>query len=433
MKVLYVGDHRDSPNWGGRGQGIALHQLLERSFEISGVIPGLWVTSDEAADGFVGTLLPQKYFRFLWRIRDKMKAADWYLKIVEERFGARDFITDEPSESAESLIRYKLKNPGLGEIYERMAEADVVVINGEGSGIFTTPFRRDFFFYLAMVDLGVRLKKKVFYVNGIISDCPFTGRNIKNFNSARKTLAKCDAVLVRDPESLEYLQKEMPEVKCEYIPDALFTWFPVYERFGACIPPNGDFVIPPPEKNEYLGKLDFSKPYICIGGSAWAANYQEQAVDHYLRLLEGVRQLGYPVYLTQNCGGDRFLQEVARISGCGLVPWNTPIFMAGAILANAHLFISGRFHATIFASLGGTPCVFLGTHSHKMASLQKTLEYDLQKQVSGMPTDQEIHEVVTLSDQYLKEGTRLREKIKTIVAKRCEEATRLPQRVLEYL
>jgi ADP-heptose:LPS heptosyltransferase len=240
--------------------------------------------------------------------------------------------------------------------------------------------------------------------------------------------------MVRDPESLEYLQKEMPEVKCEYIPDALFTWFPVYERFGACVPPNGDFIIPPPEKSEYFGKLDFSKPYICIGGSSWAAEFQEQAVDHYLRLLEGVRELGYPVYLTQNCGGDRFFEEVARISGCGIVPWNTPIFMAGAILANARLFISGRFHATIFASLGGTPAVFLGAHSHKMASLQRTLEYDLQKQFSGIPANQEIEEIAAvLSEQYLKEGMPLREKIKAIVAKRCEEARQLPQRMLDYL
>ncbi len=433
MKVLYIGDHRDSMNWGGRGQSIALHQLLERNLEISGVIPGASVLSTEAVDGYVSTLLPQQYFRFLWRIRNKMKLADWYLRVVEERFGARDFLTDEPAKSAETLIRYRSKNPGLGEIYEQLAGADLVVINGEGSGIFRTPFRRDFFFYLAMIELGVRLNKKIFYVNGIISDCPFTGRNSKNFDSARKTLAKCHAVLVRDPESLDYLKREMPEVECEYIPDALFTWFPIYERFGACVPPNGDFVIPPPEKNEYLGKLDFSKPYICMGGSAWAANHQEQAVDHYLRLLEKVRQLGYPVYLTQNCGGDRFLQEVASVSDCGIVPWNTPIFMAGAILANAQLFISGRFHATILASLGGTSCVFLGTHSHKMESLKKTLGYDLQEQFSGMPTDQEIDEIVTLSDQYLKEGAPLRHKIKAVVAKRCEEASQLPQRILDYL
>ncbi len=419
-------------NWGGRGQSIALYQLLERTFEIKDVIIGNTVMYGGATGGYVGTLLPLNYFRFLCGIRDKIKIVDWYLKI-EERFGARDFVTDEPSESAENLIRYKSTNPGLGEIYEQMIGVDLVVINGEGSGIFRTPFRRDFFFYLAMIELGVRLNKKVFYVNGIISDCPFTGRNNKNFDSARKTLAKCHAVLVRDPESLDYLKNEMPEVKCEYIPDALFTWFPIYERFGACVPPNGDFIIPPPESTEYFGKLDFSEPYICIGGSSWAAEFQEQAVDHYLQLLEGVRQLGFSVYLTPNCGGDRFFQAVAKKSGCGLVPLNTPIMMAGAILANARVFISGRFHATIFASLGGTPCVFLEAHSHKMASLQRTLEYPNSKPFSAMPEDRDIAQIVALTEQYLREGPSLREKIKPVIAKRCEEASQLPQRILDYL
>lgn len=419
-------------NWGGRGQSIALHQLLGQRFQVEGVITGETVCDYEATRGLVGTLLPLKYFRFLRRMRNRAKPVDWYVSI-EERVGARDFVSDNPSKSADSLLRYKAENAELEQIYKQIAAVDLVVINGEGSGVFSTPFRRDFFFYLAMIELAVKLNKKVFYVNGIISDCPFTGRNIRDLESARRTLAKCDAVLVRDPESLEYVQREMPEVKSEYIPDALFTWFPVYERFGPCVPANGDFIIPPPEKSEYFGKLDFSKPYICIGGSSWAAGFQERAVEHYLRLLEGVRQLGYPVYVTQNCAGDQFLQEVARMSGCGIVPWNTPIMMAGAILANARVFISGRFHAAIFASLGGTPCVFLDAHSHKMASLQRTLEYDTQKQFSAMPVKRDIDEIAAMSEQYIGGGSPLREKLKVVVAKRCTEAGQLPQRVLDYI
>jgi O-antigen/teichoic acid export membrane protein len=433
LKVLYVGDHRDTMNWGGRAQSIALHQLLERHFEISGVIPGRSVLSVEDVDGYVGTLLPQKYIRFLWRIREKTKAADWYLRSIEEPLGARDFITDDPAESADNLVRYRFKNPGLGKIYDQASAADVVVINSEGSGIFRTPFRRDFFFYLALAELAVRLNKRVFFANGIVSDCPTTGRNSTNFSSARMTFSKCDAVLLRDPESLELVQSEMPEVKSEYIPDALFSWLPIYERFGACVPPNGDFIIPPLENTEYLGRLDFSKPYICIGGGSTAADFPERAAERYVSLVQKIRTLGYPVYLTQNCGGDQFLHDVARECDCGIVPWNTPIFMAGAILANAGLFISGRFHPTIFASLGGTPCVFLSAHSHKMASLQQTLEYDGREMFSALPTSDEIDEICNLSARYLREGAPLREKIRSIAGKRCEEASLLPLRVLDYL
>jgi hypothetical protein len=432
MKILLVGDHRDAMNWGGRGQSIALAQLLGRRFEIADEIAGETVGDYSARGCQVGTLLPYKYFRFLRSIRGKIKPIDWYLR-VEELLGAHDFVTNDPLESAANVIRYKSKNPELAQIFEKIAAADLVVINGEGSGVFSTPFRRDFFFHLAMVELAAKLEKQVFYVNGILSDCPFTGRNSASVASARKTLSKCNAVLVRDPESLEYVQTEMPEVTSEYIPDALFTWFPKYEQFGASVPPNGDFVIPPIEKNEYFGKLDFSRPYICIGGSSWAAQFRDQAVEHYLRLLEGVRRLGFPVYVTQNCAGDSFLQEVARISGCGLVPWNTPIMMAGAILANASVFVSGRFHAAIFASLGGTPCVFLDAHSHKMSSLQRTLEYDIRKLFPAMPADLDVDEIVSLSRQYIEEGEPLRDRIKAVAGRRSEEAERLPQRILDHL
>ena len=107
--------------------------------------------------------------------------------------------------------------------------------------------------------------------------------------------------------------------------------------------------------------------------------------------------------------------------------------MAGAILANARVFISGRFHAAIFASLGGTPCVFLEAHSHKMASLQRTLEYANPKQFSALPEHHDIAQIVALTEQYLREGPSLREKIKAVVAMRCEEASQLPQRILDYL
>jgi hypothetical protein len=432
MKILYVGDHRDSYNWGGRGQSVALHQLLSRAFEITSTIPGASVLSTDANDGWIRTLAPQKLYRFMNRFRGKHPLIDGYLSL-EKYLGAGDFVTEDPEKSAENLLRYKKKHRGLEELYNQILEAEALIINGEGSGIFTTPFRRDFFFYLAMMELGIGLGKKVFYLNGIISDCPFTGRNLKCFNAARKTLSKGNAVIVRDPQSLAFLRREMPEVKSEYLPDALFTWFPIYEKYGGSLPPNGDFIIPPPEEDWLLGKLDFSRPYICIGGSSSGALDQEKAVLYYSRLGDRLVELGLPVYFTQNCGGDRFLLHSARSTGLGIVPVLTPVFMAGAVLANARLFISGRFHATIFAALGGTPSVFLGAHSHKMASLMQTLEVDDPGPFSAFPSDEDLDGILDLARNCLREGNSRRERIKKVVAQRCAEATRLPEMIKSYL
>ncbi len=143
-----------------------------------------------------------------------------------------------------------------------------------------------------------------------------------------------------------------------------------------------------------------------------------------------IRELGYPVYLTENCGGDSFLEEVAASEGVGLIPVYTSVFMAGAILANARLFISGRYHPTILASLGGTPCIFLGSSGHKMHSLQKLLEYEYIREFPVFPLLEDIHEIKELAKTYIERGDPMRDKIKAVAKKRYEEAIRLPDMIL---
>jgi polysaccharide pyruvyl transferase WcaK-like protein len=148
-------------------------------------------------------------------------------------------------------------------------------------------------------------------------------------------------------------------------------------------------------------------------------------VQTYARLIDHVSNLGYRVCLTENDSPDSFLQKLAREKNLGIVPANAPILMCGAVLANARLFISGRYHPSILASLGGTPCIFLATHAHKMGSLSRLLEYDLDRQFNTFPDESEIKEIVSLAKNYLDQGEILRTKIKKIAKLRCDEATKL--------
>ena len=99
--------------------------------------------------------------------------------------------------------------------------------------------------------------------------------------------------------------------------------------------------------------------------------------------------------------------------------------MCGAVLARAKLFISGRYHPAIFASLGGTPCVFLGAAAHKMSSLQRVLEYEEIRDFSAFPNDDEIKAICARSGELLKRGEQLREKVKSVAKRRCEEARQI--------
>lgn len=433
MKVFFVGDNRTSVNW-GRGASIALTQLLADSFEMSGSITGDYFNLSTAEVGYVGTLLPPRYysvFRYLLVNHWRRKIA-WYLKL--ERFiGAHDFIAEDPKVSIDDLQLHKHRYPALERIYKEAAEADLIVLDGDGDIIFSTPPRRQTLFLLAMIELGIRLNKPVFLVNSMISDCPLTGRNKTTLAVTRRLLALCKAVVLRDPDSLEYTQKEMPEANSSFIPDSLFAWFSRYSSDSSYPPFDGDFLLPHPAIAEYWGKLDFSQPYICIGGGALAASEPDKAVRCYGELVDAISELGYRVCLTENDGPDSFLQRVALEKGVGIIPANAPILQCGSVLAHARLFISGRYHPSIFASLGGTPCVFLASHAHKMGSLSRVLKYDAQEEFGAFPGDSEIAEIVSLARNYLKQGESLRVRIREVAKLRCDEATRLPNLLMRHM
>ena len=426
LKVFFIGDNRSALNW-GRGASIALGNLLSAAFEITGRVAGEFFVLPTAEAGYVGTLMPPKYyrhFRYLLLRRWRRPIA-WYIAL-ERLFGAKDFIAEDPAVSIDNLLAHKHRHPALARIYDQAAEADLLVLDGDGDIIFSTPPRRTTLFLLAMIELGIRLKKPVFLVNSMISDCPLTGRNNTTLAAARRLLAQCRAVSLRDPESLEYVQEEMPEANSSFIPDSLFVWSSLYTSGNSHPPLNGDFLLPYPEKDEYWGKLDFSQPYICIGGGALAASQPDKSVHCYARLVDAIRQLGYRVYLTENDLPDSFLHRVAEEQDVGLIPVNTPILLCGAVLAHARLFISGRYHPSIFASLGGTPCIFLESHAHKMGSLARVLEYDASRQFNAFPNESEISEIVITAREYLNQGETLRSRIRQVAKLRCAEATTLP-------
>jgi Polysaccharide pyruvyl transferase len=424
-KAFFVGDNRRNVNW-GRGASIALREMLTASFEISGCVSGELFDLSKAEAGFVGTLMPGRYyqaFQYLFRRRSRRPFC-WYIKL-EELFGAKDFISDDPAESVRRLLAQKHRYPVLARLYEDARNAGIMVLDGDGDIVFSTPPRRHTLFLLAMIELGIRLGKPVFLVNSMISDCPISGRNDQTLAHARRLFVQCRAVCLRDPESLAYVQKEIPGAASSLIPDSLFAWFRIYSEAGSYPPANGDFCLPYPEQEESWGRLDFSQPYVCIGGGALAGTQPEKAIECYSQLVDAISQLGYRVYLTENDLPDAFLRVIAREKGLGLVPVNAPILLCGAILAHARLFISGRYHPSIFASLGGTPCIFLGSHAHKMGSLSRVLEYEIQQQFRAFPTDADIGAIVERARHYLDQGETLRERIKRVAKLRSEEAMSL--------
>jgi hypothetical protein len=179
-KAFFIGDNRASVNW-GRGASIALRQLLADTFEINGCVAGDLFNLSEAEVGYVGTFMPPKYHRLFRHLlqRRRRRPFAWYIKF-EELFGAKDFVAEEPAATVDNLLANKHRYPVLARVYNKAKEADILVVDGDGDIIFSTPPRRQTLFLLAMIELGIRLGKPVFLVNSMISDCLLPGDCSRN-------------------------------------------------------------------------------------------------------------------------------------------------------------------------------------------------------------------------------------------------------------
>ncbi len=172
-------------------------------------------------------------------------------------------------------------------------------------------------------------------------------------------------------------------------------------------------LIPFPEYDKFWDSFDFTQPYICVSGSSSAAWTPYEASIGYTKLVQALKQLNYKLFIIPTCSGDQFLNDIAEQTQIPIVPVNTNILGGMAILANATVFVSGRWHPSILASLGGTPCVILGSNSHKTTSFLNMMGYENKKEYNAIPTEEEIFSIVNEVRDYVQQGITLREKIKS--------------------
>ena len=362
--ALLVCDNRDVPNWGCRATSLALHALLDRRFGVSGRVGRLEVLRKEAASALV-------------RRAGALMGGSGLAQALRNSLAVRDdYVTGDIEASARTVLRERHDNPFFESLVSRMETAGLVVVNGEGSMVFKLAERRDLRFQLLCLELARQLGKPAFYVNAMISDFPGAARNYATWEKCRDHLSRCTGVQVRDRMSFGLLEEMDVTTRISVLPDALFstadgTLFPSFHP--ADMPPQ--MLAPYPEQPDRLG-WRFDQPYVCVSGSSYFRSRRRyaEARDFMLGVVGRIRDAGLIPVFVATCTGDAFLEPLAREAGVCFVPVETNIFVGAAILGNAAAFVSGRYHPTILATLGGTPCVFMESNSHKMASLRLWLE-----------------------------------------------------------
>jgi polysaccharide pyruvyl transferase WcaK-like protein len=426
MRALFVGDNRSSLNW-GRAASIALHELLSRSFEIAGSIPGSLFSLQTADFGYVNTLMPQRHYRFFRKLLTKRHSGivRAYLAL-EHLAGAQDVIDEDPLKSVRNFHRYSSHYPVLQQILDSAKSADVIVVDGDGDLHFTDTPRRQTSFLLAMMHLGQSFAKPVFLVNAMMAPPTGSGKSESTFRVARQFISRCKALTVRDPLSYQFAQRELATPIIKMIPDSLFAWYEQMPDFQVQGLKNGDCILPYPEEQISRKQLDFNRPYLCIGGGAVSAAEPDRATEAYIKLVEAIQQIGLEVILVESDAPDQYLRKVAANFDICIIPATTSVRMAAGILANARAFVTGRYHPAIMASLGGTPCILLDSHGHKMQSLAATLAYKSTQTFSAMPDEDEISRIALELRKVLEQGETLRREILARVSDRSKEAGQLP-------
>lgn len=421
-RVLLVSDNRDNANWGSRATTMALLELMAAA----GLSPSDRVLDAEVrsrvalADGPVaGRLLRQPA---LARLAGAGLARGGRTRLSLERLGVRDAVSDDPAETVRRWRRSG-REP-LAEWIARVERADAVVVNGEGSMIFTTPSRLEQRFHLAVMQLAHEADVPFAYVNALVADPANGPRNAATVAATRRLLPQARLVTTRDPWSQAFLREVAPEVASVYVPDSVFAWKGRVGR-GRDLLARPEYLTPFHERPDRLGTWDFQRPYICVGGSSEAAKDPKRAAASYRRLLQALPELGYPLVVTVSSTGDAFLEELAHELGLPLVPADTNVMVATEILAHAELVVTGRYHPAILAGLGGVPGVLLGADSHKTASVQQMLGYPDIHVFPEQPSDADVQAILGRARGVLAERRSWNAAIEAAAARRAAEARRL--------
>lgn len=340
-RILLVRDNRYKKNFGCRATSLALTQVLSNS----GVVNSLPAYHD---------------------IHKKLP-----IKSLE------DVVGENAQIAAMKLIDGRCDSAEASDVVSTLESHDVIVINLEGCGIFCDPYRRDLAFVNMIIWASKILEKKVIIANGMLSDCPQTGRNSLAVKEVVNGFNMADAVALRDKASKK-IADEIGVQSAQYIPDALFSWANTYHRFfESKFEVFPEIFAPWPEEQNYFLGQRLPERYICLSAASF---HPFKSVSHYGKffcvLIDRIKKAfnDYSLILVSP-GGDYFLKNLAIEKDCFYLEGSGNILLNAYILARTHLYISGRYHPAIMASFNGAPSVFLESNSHKTNSLQKILGY----------------------------------------------------------
>ena len=377
MNILFIGDNRSAANYGSIATTECLLNLIKAKVTTNDCIKIIDRKSYDHAtpvNGFENTI--------------KQKAKQVIpLRIWQKMQHARNAFKRPPSmpNSLTSYIKlyhvpclyeqfesyFNEMNKGNILQYEKslLNWADIVIINGEGAivnginchGVYNGGGR--YAIYMAWLS-----KIKFNKVTALINLTVDPGNN-DAWKMLTHTLPSLDYLYLREPLSIHKLEDHGIS-NGKYVPDALFT----YKEDEDTI-------------DDVRNYFNLADKFIVLGDtSAFNTTEYQRSVrwnieQFYKLLVPKLQALGVQVVLLDGFNGKNTMIDSAykRLSR----RYNMPIVNLSNcdyhklyyVFKHSLLFISGRWHASILASLSNTPLLLFGSDSHKTKALYSILNY----------------------------------------------------------
>jgi hypothetical protein len=277
--------------------------------------------------------------------------------------------------AAVKLLKRRAKySERVKNVLEAIDGSDAIFINGEGSMIFTTPPRPDLKVQIMLLAYASSVGVDNYYVNAMVSPCPLTGVNQASVDESLRVLESCENVFVRDPVSFEFLADlGYKSSNASMVPDALFGWADTHSSVIKT-QPVFEVMSGMPEGRHWSNQPSDSEPYLCLSGASIPPGSDRLGwIEEFGKLQAGLQaSFGKTVIMVPDVGDD-FLGGIAEKSGSWIAGPDFNVFGAASILSHAQTYVSGRYHPSIMAALGGTPLVHFGSNSHKCSGLRQLL------------------------------------------------------------
>jgi polysaccharide pyruvyl transferase WcaK-like protein len=284
------------------------------------------------------------------------------------------------------------------EYLSRLVEADLVVLNGEGS-IYRTnqsAIRELFLAWLAKDRLGT----PTIFVNGTVhltDVVPVLPAMV------RKTFPRLDAVAVREPWSLRNLQAHAPEVDAQVLPDSAFVLSPAAARVTPSV--------------AAIRRRIGSAPYFCFdpGPMPMDSRSRNSAVS---RLIGALTRVTSRAVLVNSPWTDPYVPRIAEEVGAVYVDTIADYREYMALVADAQFVVSGRYHNTILAAIMGCPAITFASASHKVHGACEMLSGLVGSPYDGTHLVPQLEAIQHHARHYVEHRHELKRKLEEVCARR---------------